>query len=151
MVRAGSKQIVVTASIPFSKRYLKYLTKKFLKKQTLSDFLHPIATTKDGFVLKYYNIMCVVFARVLARQLADRLCAQEPRRGGGGVRVRRFFRALPVYFRALPCIATVLYNILTICCVRGTDVWWHSAAWPHDNDIGMVASVLVISSTSAEA
>ncbi|KAI0032611.1 ribosomal protein L22e, partial [Vararia minispora EC-137] len=54
--REGNKQITLTAAIPFSKRYLKYLTKKFLKKQTLSDFLHPVATTKEGFVLKYYNI-----------------------------------------------------------------------------------------------
>ncbi|VDC07384.1 unnamed protein product [Peniophora sp. CBMAI 1063] len=54
--RDGSKQVTVTATIPFSKRYLKYLTKKFLKKQTLSEFLHPVATTKEGFVIKYYNI-----------------------------------------------------------------------------------------------
>ena len=55
----GNKQVTVTATIPFSKRYLKYLTKKFLKKQTLSEFLHPVATTKDGFLIKYYNIACV--------------------------------------------------------------------------------------------
>jgi len=28
-----------------------------LKKQSLSDFLHPVATTKEGFLIKYYNIV----------------------------------------------------------------------------------------------
>ena len=32
-------KIVVNAEAPFSKRYLKYLTKKYLKKQQLRDFL----------------------------------------------------------------------------------------------------------------
>ena len=55
----GDTNLTVTSNIPISKRYLKYLTKKFLKKQTLSEFLHPVATTKDGFLIKYYNIACV--------------------------------------------------------------------------------------------
>ena len=48
--------VVVTVTIPFSKRYLKYLTKKFLKKQKLRDHIRVIATTKDGYYLKYYPI-----------------------------------------------------------------------------------------------
>jgi hypothetical protein len=35
----GNTKITVTANIPFSKRYLKYLTKKFLKKNTLRDWI----------------------------------------------------------------------------------------------------------------
>merc|ERR1719240_1220163 len=35
-------KVCVTAEMPFSKRYLKYLTKKYLKKQNLRDFLHVI-------------------------------------------------------------------------------------------------------------
>eukprot|EP00339_Tiarina_fusa_P029178 CAMPEP_0117032890 /NCGR_PEP_ID=MMETSP0472-20121206/23545_1 /TAXON_ID=693140 ORGANISM="Tiarina fusus, Strain LIS" /NCGR_SAMPLE_ID=MMETSP0472 /ASSEMBLY_ACC=CAM_ASM_000603 /LENGTH=122 /DNA_ID=CAMNT_0004741661 /DNA_START=26 /DNA_END=394 /DNA_ORIENTATION=- len=46
----------VTAELPFSKRYLKYLTKKFLKKQQLRDFLHVVATSPTTYELKYFQI-----------------------------------------------------------------------------------------------
>ena len=39
-------KVTVTAELPFAKRYLKYLTKKFLKRQQLRDYLHVIATNK---------------------------------------------------------------------------------------------------------
>ncbi|KAI0318494.1 ribosomal protein L22e [Amylostereum chailletii] len=54
--REGDKQITVTSSIHFSKRYLKYLTKKFLKKNTLRDYLRVVASSKDVYQLKFYNI-----------------------------------------------------------------------------------------------
>ena len=38
--------------MPFSKRYLKYLTKKYLKKQNLRDFLHVIAPSKTSYELR---------------------------------------------------------------------------------------------------
>ncbi|KAJ2562065.1 60S ribosomal protein L22, partial [Coemansia sp. RSA 1836] len=37
--RDGNKAVIVEAKIDFSKRYLKYLTKKFLKKHNLRDWL----------------------------------------------------------------------------------------------------------------
>merc|ERR1712006_60782 len=49
-------KIFVTADLPFSKRYLKYLTKKFLKKQGLRDFLHVVASSKNMYDLRYFNI-----------------------------------------------------------------------------------------------
>ena len=49
-------KINVTAELPFSKRYLKYLSKKFLKKQQLRDFLHVVATNKNSYELKYFKI-----------------------------------------------------------------------------------------------
>ena len=49
-------KITVTAQLPFSKRYLKYLTKKYLKKQTLRSYLRVIATSKDAYELKYYSM-----------------------------------------------------------------------------------------------
>jgi len=49
-------RIVVLASIAFSKRYLKYLSKKFLKKQSLRDWLRVVATNKNSYELRYYNI-----------------------------------------------------------------------------------------------
>jgi hypothetical protein len=46
----------VSANIPFSKRYLKYLTKKFLKKNSLRDYLRVVASSKDVYELRFYNI-----------------------------------------------------------------------------------------------
>ena len=69
----GNK-ITVSANVPFSKRYLKYLTKKYLKKNQLRDwiryalvssnvslivysrFLSVIASSKDSYQLRFYNI-----------------------------------------------------------------------------------------------
>ena len=56
IARGGDSKITVTATIPFSKRYLKYLTKRFLKKHQLRDWLRVIATDKQTFELKYFNI-----------------------------------------------------------------------------------------------
>jgi large subunit ribosomal protein L22e len=57
VARAGdSPLITVTAQLPFSKRYLKYLTKKYLKQQDLRDYLHVIATNAATYELKYFNI-----------------------------------------------------------------------------------------------
>jgi large subunit ribosomal protein L22e len=51
----GSK-VTVSANIPLSKRYLKYLTKKYLKKHSLREFLYVIATGKTTYQIKYFNI-----------------------------------------------------------------------------------------------
>lgn len=57
VVRDRTK-ITVTSEIPMSKRYLKYLTKKFLKKHNVRDWLRVIASNKDRSVyeLRYFNI-----------------------------------------------------------------------------------------------
>lgn len=41
---------------PLSRRYLKYLTKKYLKMQVLRDYLHVIATNKSTYELRYFAI-----------------------------------------------------------------------------------------------
>ncbi|KAG0708997.1 60S ribosomal protein L22 [Suillus ampliporus] len=56
IIRDGNSKITVTSSIPFSKRYLKYLTKKFLKKNTLRDWIRVVASSKDMYQLRFYNI-----------------------------------------------------------------------------------------------
>ncbi|KAJ2551559.1 60S ribosomal protein L22 [Coemansia sp. RSA 1933] len=56
ITRDGDNAVIVEASIDFSKRYLKYLTKKFLKKNNLRDWLRVIATDKDSYRLKYFNV-----------------------------------------------------------------------------------------------
>ena len=53
---AQNHRITVTANIPFSKRYLKYLTKKFLKKNSLRDYIRVVASGKDVYELRFYNI-----------------------------------------------------------------------------------------------
>ena len=55
-VSKDSSNIVVQSSIPFSKRYLKYLTKKYLKKQDLKEYLRVVATNKNQYELRYFNI-----------------------------------------------------------------------------------------------
>uniref|UniRef100_A0A7S3DBY1 Large ribosomal subunit protein eL22 n=2 Tax=Palpitomonas bilix TaxID=652834 RepID=A0A7S3DBY1_9EUKA len=59
-VSLDDSKIVVTANISndntFSKRYLKYLTKKFLKKNNLRDWIRVVASTPVSYELKYYSI-----------------------------------------------------------------------------------------------
>ncbi|KAF5356338.1 hypothetical protein D9756_003878 [Leucocoprinus leucothites] len=56
IVRDGDTKITVLSNIPFSKRYLKYLTKKFLKKNSLRDWIRVVASSKDNYHLRFYNI-----------------------------------------------------------------------------------------------
>ena len=53
--KAGQK-VEVAAIPPFSKRYLKYLTKKYLKKNEIREFLRVVATNKSNYELRYFNI-----------------------------------------------------------------------------------------------
>ncbi|CAI2729575.1 unnamed protein product [Schistosoma spindalis] len=54
-VERDKSTIHVTANIPFSKRYLKYLTKKFLKRHKLRDFLRVVAKSKDSYEFRFFN------------------------------------------------------------------------------------------------
>ncbi|XP_040571835.1 large ribosomal subunit protein eL22 [Lepeophtheirus salmonis] len=49
-------KIVISSSVPFSKRYLKYLAKKYMKKNNLRDWLRIVASSKDSYELRYFNI-----------------------------------------------------------------------------------------------
>nr|AFK11590.1 ribosomal protein L22 like 1-like protein [Callorhinchus milii] len=49
-------RITVTSTRPFSKRYLKYLTKKYLKKNNLRDWLRVVASDKESYELRYFQI-----------------------------------------------------------------------------------------------
>merc|ERR1712091_494720 len=55
-ISRDKSKINVTAEAPFSKRYLKYLSKKYLKKQQLRDFLRVVAPNKTSYELRYFNI-----------------------------------------------------------------------------------------------
>ena len=53
--REGNK-VNILSDIAFSKRYLKYLTKKYLKKQNLRDWLRVVATNPTTYELRYFQI-----------------------------------------------------------------------------------------------
>ncbi|TID18776.1 gb [Venturia nashicola] len=53
----GEGKIEVVAHQEFSGRYLKYLTKKFLKKQQLRDWLRVVSTSKGVYELRFFNVM----------------------------------------------------------------------------------------------
>ncbi|CAL5357654.1 unnamed protein product [Camellia sinensis] len=57
-VTREKSKITVTSTDNFSKRYLKYLIKKYLKKNNVRDWLRVIASNKDRNVyeLRYFNI-----------------------------------------------------------------------------------------------
>ncbi|XWS36167.1 hypothetical protein CRYUN_Cryun20dG0061800 [Craigia yunnanensis] len=57
-VTRDKSRINVSSDSNFSKRYLKYLTKKYLKKHNVRDWLRVIASNKDRSVyeLRYFNI-----------------------------------------------------------------------------------------------
>uniref|UniRef100_A0A914HCH1 Large ribosomal subunit protein eL22 n=1 Tax=Globodera rostochiensis TaxID=31243 RepID=A0A914HCH1_GLORO len=55
-VEATKTKLVVTSEQPFFKLYLKYLTKKFLKRNSLQDWLRVVASAKDTYELRYFQI-----------------------------------------------------------------------------------------------
>ncbi|CAN0167879.1 unnamed protein product [Phaeothamnion confervicola] len=56
IARDGKAKLVIQAAMPFSKRYLKYLSKKYLKKQQLRDYLRVVASNKNTYELRYFRI-----------------------------------------------------------------------------------------------
>ncbi|KAI3386236.1 hypothetical protein SNEBB_002604 [Seison nebaliae] len=49
-------KIIVTPKGKMSKRYLKYLTKKYLKRSNLRDWLRVIAKKKYSYKLQYFSV-----------------------------------------------------------------------------------------------
>ncbi|TKC40743.1 hypothetical protein EI555_020213 [Monodon monoceros] len=52
----ASRIKLVVSEKQFSKRYLKYLTKKYLKKKNLRDCLRVVASDKEIYELRYFQI-----------------------------------------------------------------------------------------------
>merc|ERR1712166_609375 len=55
-IAKDGQMLVVEAKIPFSKRYLKYLSKKYLKHQDLREYLRVIATSKTAYELRFFQV-----------------------------------------------------------------------------------------------
>ncbi|KAF5127557.1 60S ribosomal protein L22 [Metarhizium anisopliae] len=53
----GEGKIEIIAHNELSGRYLKYLTKKFLKKQQLRDWLRVVSTSRGVYELKFFNVV----------------------------------------------------------------------------------------------
>ena len=49
-------KLIVSSDVHFSKAYLKYLTKKYLKKNSLRDWIRVVANEKDSYELRYFRI-----------------------------------------------------------------------------------------------
>ncbi|KAJ3106053.1 hypothetical protein HDU97_007056 [Phlyctochytrium planicorne] len=54
--RNGGTITVTTNNGTIAKRYLKYLTKKFLKKNQVRDWLRVVANSKTSYELRYFDI-----------------------------------------------------------------------------------------------
>ena len=55
-IEVTKTKITLTSENAFSKRYLKYLTKKYLKRNGLRDWLRVVASSKDTYELRYFQI-----------------------------------------------------------------------------------------------
>ena len=55
--QVGDGKIEIVAHNELSGRYLKYLTKKFLKKMQLRDWLRVVSTSKGVYELKFFNVV----------------------------------------------------------------------------------------------
>ena len=55
-ISKDKNSVVVEAKIDFSKRYLKYLTKKYLKKQQMREYLRVVANNKNTYQLRYLQV-----------------------------------------------------------------------------------------------
>ena len=48
--------LTAPSDVKFPKRQLKYLSKRYLKKQQLRDYLRVIASSKNSYELRYFSI-----------------------------------------------------------------------------------------------
>ncbi|CAO2641133.1 60S ribosomal protein L22, partial [Lemmus lemmus] len=55
-IERSKSKITVTSEVPFSKRCLKSLTKKYLKKNNLRDWLCVVTNSKESYELCYFQI-----------------------------------------------------------------------------------------------
>nr|XP_058151371.1 ribosomal protein eL22-like [Dasypus novemcinctus] len=55
-IKHFKNKITIVSEKQFSKRYLKYLTKKYLKKNSLHDWLRAVASDKETYELRYFQI-----------------------------------------------------------------------------------------------
>uniref|UniRef100_A0A8C6FID6 Large ribosomal subunit protein eL22 n=1 Tax=Moschus moschiferus TaxID=68415 RepID=A0A8C6FID6_MOSMO len=55
-IERSKSKITVTSEVHFSKRHLKYLTKKYLKKNNLRDSLAIVTNSKQSYEFRCFQI-----------------------------------------------------------------------------------------------
>lgn len=55
-VVASGNKVTITSYVPFSGKYAKYLTKRFLKKNELRDWLRVVATSRGYYNVRFFNL-----------------------------------------------------------------------------------------------
>ncbi|XP_008545836.1 60S ribosomal protein L22-like [Microplitis mediator] len=55
-IERSKNKLIINSDIDLSKRYLKYLTKKYLKKNKLRDWLRVVSKDKNTYELRYFQI-----------------------------------------------------------------------------------------------
>ncbi len=48
--------VTVATKVPLAKRYVKYLTKKFMKKNGLTEYLNVTSKGKNGYVVNFFKL-----------------------------------------------------------------------------------------------
>ncbi|XP_071567755.1 large ribosomal subunit protein eL22 [Temnothorax nylanderi] len=56
VLERNKMKLTINSDTDFSKRYLKYLTKKYLKKNKLRDWLRVVSKDKETYELRYFQI-----------------------------------------------------------------------------------------------
>ncbi len=49
-------KVVIVASVQFSGKYLKYLTKRYLKKNQIRDWIRFVSVKKNEYSLQFYSV-----------------------------------------------------------------------------------------------
>lgn len=55
-VTEDGNKVIVVSTAKFSGKYLKYLTKRFLKKNQLRDWIRFVSVKKNQYSLQFYSI-----------------------------------------------------------------------------------------------
>lgn len=55
-VSEDGNKVIVVSTAKFSGKYLKYLTKRFLKKNQLRDWIRFVSVKKNQYSLQFYSI-----------------------------------------------------------------------------------------------
>ncbi|KAH8320825.1 hypothetical protein KR067_010695 [Drosophila pandora] len=54
--RSKQSSLIIHSGVHFSKRYFKYLSKRYLKKNSLRDWVRVVSTGKESFTMRYFKI-----------------------------------------------------------------------------------------------
>lgn len=52
----GNNKVVVVSNIKFSGKYLKYLTKRYLKKNQIRDWIRFVSVKQNQYQLQFYAV-----------------------------------------------------------------------------------------------